>query len=108
VHWLLTHLRIHDEKRKRAYFSWYALLQALINPVGKRCRVPPVNTVCGTDQATCRFFIIATFFDAQVALHGLGDFMVKLHDTIRAGLYTAGTARDTPLCFLDGHVFCKS
>ena len=77
---------------QRARFSWHAFVYALVRLAGKRCRVPPVDTVCGTDQAACGGLIIAPFFDAQVALYRFGDVMVKLHDTIRAGLYTAGTA----------------
>jgi hypothetical protein len=33
--------------------------------------------------------------------------MVKLHDIIGAGLYTATTTRDTPLRLLNDYFFCK-
>ena len=80
----------------------WTFLQNLIVPC-KLLRVSPENTPSRADRVTSRNLIPPSFFNAEVALDRLRDFMIELHDVIRTGLDAAGPTRDTPLCLLNSH-----
>ena len=80
----------------------------LLGTIGERLRIPPENTLRGTNRGTGGSFTDRSFFDAKVAFHCFTKFMVELHDIIGAGLNTAGSTHDAPVSFLYSHVLRKA
>ena len=95
-------------KKANSCSSRYSFLEDLLITIGEGLRIPPEDTPCRTDRGTRGCLPFCSFFNAEVALHRLIDFMVELHDIIRTGLDTTCPTHDAPVAFLYSHVFCKS
>jgi len=87
---------------------YLSICRAFINPLGNVSGSPPEDTPCRTDRGTRGSLPPGSFFNAEVALHRLIDFMVELHGIIRTGLNATGSTHDAPVALLHGHVFRKS